>query len=52
MKNRQKVTLKEKGEHFVAKFLLLKEYLEAKLDFPMCSCDIYGYYLPIMKSSA
>jgi hypothetical protein len=25
MKNHQKVTLKEKGEHFVAKFLLLKE---------------------------
>jgi hypothetical protein len=25
VKNRQKVTLKQKGEHFVAKFLLFKE---------------------------
>jgi hypothetical protein len=46
VKNREKVTLKEKGEHFVAKPFYLKNApkdLEAKLDFPMRCCDFYGY---------
>jgi hypothetical protein len=46
VKNRQKVTLKEKGEHFDAKPFYLKNApkdLEAKLDFPVQTYDICGY---------
>jgi hypothetical protein len=54
VKNRLKVTLKEKGEHSVSSSSYLKNPpadLEAKLDFPMGCCDIYGYYRPILKCS-